>query len=77
MPSVKPNEKQSDYISRCVSYCMDKEGLDQKAAVGKCYGLWKQHLKNKKAKGEIMTDEESQQLKEIEEEEFKDIMEKI
>ncbi len=42
MPDPIAGEKQSDYISRCIAYCIKNEGLDQKAAAGKCYGMWRQ-----------------------------------
>jgi hypothetical protein len=52
MPSVKPGESRSDYVARCVPVCM-KEGLDQKAAVGKCEGMYtsKRKAARKRAKG--------------------------
>lgn len=40
MPTPKPNEKESDYISRCVKEVM-AEGATQEQALGKCYGMWK------------------------------------
>lgn len=46
MPNVKPGEKRNDYVGRCVKVCM-KEGLSQKAAVGKCEGMYNEHLKHK------------------------------
>ena len=52
MPSVKPKEKQSDYINRCVPYVMKHEGLTQQQALGKCYGMYRQHKKHKQSKGE-------------------------
>lgn len=45
MPEVQENESESDYVSRCVKYVMDKEGLEQKHALGKCYGMYKSHKK--------------------------------
>ena len=48
MPSINPNESEQKYISRCVKFVMEHENLSQKAALGKCYGMYKQH---KKAKG--------------------------
>jgi hypothetical protein len=51
MPDIKPNEKESDYVSRCIPFVMKHEGLDQKAATGKCFGMYKQHKKNKQSKG--------------------------
>lgn len=46
MPKVKPKEKQSDYVDRCVSYVMKNEGLIRKQALGKCYGMYR-HKKGK------------------------------
>jgi len=40
MPAVKKGESRNAYVSRCVPYCMKKEGLSQKAAVGKCEGMY-------------------------------------
>lgn len=51
MPDVKPKEKQSDYIKRCVPVVMKENGGDQKAALGKCYGMYKQAKKHKQSKG--------------------------
>ena len=42
MPKPRAGEKQSAYISRCVKEVMG-EGQDQKAALGQCYGMWRQH----------------------------------
>jgi len=47
MPKPRKGESKSKYISRAVRYMMDQEGLSQKHALGKAYGMWKQHLKNK------------------------------
>jgi hypothetical protein len=44
MPEVKSGESRSDYMARCVSKVMD-EGLDQKAAVGKCEGMYDSAVK--------------------------------
>jgi len=46
MPTPNKGEEKSAYISRCIKYCMDKEGIEQKAAVGKCYGMWDYYTKN-------------------------------
>lgn len=51
MPDVKPNEKQSDYMSRCMPIVMKENGGNQKAAAGKCLGMYKQHKKHKKSMG--------------------------
>lgn len=51
MPSVNSKESESHYVERCVPYVMKNEGLSQKAAVGKCYGLYKSHKRHKKSKG--------------------------
>jgi Ribonuclease G/E len=39
MPSVKEGETRDEYMERCVPVVM-KEGLDNKAAVGKCEGMY-------------------------------------
>lgn len=39
MPSVKPGESRNDYMARCVPECM-AGGLSNKAAVGKCEGMF-------------------------------------
>jgi hypothetical protein len=46
MPSVKRNESSKSYLSRCIPI-VKKEGSTQKAAVGKCYGLYKSKWKAK------------------------------
>jgi len=48
MPNVKPNESKSSYLNRCISYVVNNEGTSQKQAIGKCNGLWEQHLKRKR-----------------------------
>ena len=50
MPTPRPNETKADFISRAISYMVKVEGLEQKHAVGKAYGLWRQHLKKKRGK---------------------------
>ena len=40
MPTPKKNETKRQYISRAVKYMINKEGLSQKQAVGKAYGMW-------------------------------------
>jgi Putative phage serine protease XkdF len=42
MPEPSKGEKQSDFIGRCVRMVMG-EGKEQKAALGECYGIWRQH----------------------------------
>jgi len=44
MPDVREGEDRSSYMARCVPQVM-KEGLDQKAAVGKCEGMYDSHVK--------------------------------
>ena len=48
MPKPRKNEKKSSYISRAVEYMMRVEGLSQKHALGKAYGMWRQHKGEKK-----------------------------
>lgn len=45
MPKPKANEKKSAYISRAVRYMVKKEGLTQKQALGKAYGMWRSKKK--------------------------------
>ena len=47
MPTVKKGEKRNDYVKRAVPVMM-KEGLSQKAAVGKAEGMYSQHQKKSK-----------------------------
>jgi hypothetical protein len=47
MPAVKKGEKRNDYVSRCIPTVM-KEGKDQKAAVGKCEGMFTNKYGQKK-----------------------------
>jgi len=46
MPNVKKGEGSGSYMSRCIPTAK-KEGRTQKAAVGKCYGLFKSKWKSK------------------------------
>lgn len=51
MPQPKPNEKQDEFIRRCVPEVMkEAETQSQEHAVAKCYGIWRQHVKRRKAK---------------------------
>ncbi|MEK6881749.1 MAG: hypothetical protein AABY22_19180 [Nanoarchaeota archaeon] len=54
MPSVKKNENESDYISRCMSSAEAmKERPDQKARLGLCYGLYRAHKKKMESEGSM------------------------
>jgi hypothetical protein len=55
MPIPIKNEKKSHYIARCVKEVMS-EGADQKAALGKCCGMFEEH--KKKANASIIVGEE-------------------
>lgn len=46
MPMPKSGETRSKYIARCVRVVV-AEGKDQKQAVAKCHGMWRQHHKRK------------------------------
>ena len=46
MPTVKSGESEKNYIARCIPYVMDNEGLDQKQAAGKCYGMFRNARKS-------------------------------
>jgi hypothetical protein len=48
MPLPKKNEKQTEYISRCIKEVMN-EGKTQEQALGKCYGMFKEYTKTNDA----------------------------
>ena len=50
MPSVRKNESQSKYMSRCVPV-VKAEGKSQKAAVGQCMGMYRSKWITSKRKG--------------------------
>jgi cation transport regulator ChaB len=43
MPSIEKGESESDYVKRCIPYCINKEGLSPDAAAAKCHGMYKEH----------------------------------
>ena len=45
MPRPKKGESKKEYITRAVRYMVKVEGMSQKAAVGKAYGMWKDSKK--------------------------------
>ena len=45
MPEPRKNETEEDYIGRAVSYMIKTEGLSQKHALGKAYGMWRERQK--------------------------------
>jgi len=47
MPRPRKEEKQSSYVSRCISQSRH-EGYSQKAAVGRCYGMYRYYKKKGK-----------------------------
>jgi len=42
MPEPGKGEKQNEFIGRCVKFVMDEGETDNKAALGKCYGIFRQ-----------------------------------
>ena len=42
MPTPSSGESQSSFVGRCVKQVMG-EGKEQQAALGECYGIWRQH----------------------------------
>jgi hypothetical protein len=50
MPRPRKGESRNTYVSRAVDYIINKEGLSQKAAVGKAEGMYTYYSKNKKRK---------------------------
>jgi len=55
MPAPREGEKQKDFISRCISYIIKKEGKKRDQAVAICHSLWEEKKSKsdayKKAKG--------------------------
>jgi len=49
MPTPNKGEERGHFVSRCVKEVMG-EGRDQQAALGKCYGIWRQSHPSDKAK---------------------------
>lgn len=48
MPNVEPGESREHYVQRCVPYVVNGEGLTSHAALGKCEGMYDEHLKRQK-----------------------------
>ena len=68
MPKILSTDTKKTWIPKCISIVMKEGGHTKEQAAGKCFGMWKQHMKNKKAKGEL-TKEEEIELQQIEKEE--------
>lgn len=50
MPTPKKNERQEDFISRCIPIVKEEDpSLTNEQAAGKCYGMWDQYKKNSKS----------------------------
>lgn len=47
MPRVKKGESRSRYVSRAVDEMIHKEGLSQRAAVGKAEGMYTYYTKHR------------------------------
>ena len=45
MPEPRKGEKKQDYISRCISYMISKEGRKKGQAAAICYSMWREHEK--------------------------------
>lgn len=58
MPKIKNGEKRSEYLERCIPYVIKNEGLDQKAAIGKCEGMYSEHKKKAAASLGVGKDDE-------------------
>lgn len=49
MPTPRPNETRSQFVSRCIAFVKDNEGItDNSHAAAKCHGIWEQHKKDKR-----------------------------
>ena len=54
MPTPRKGESREAFISRCVGYVREHEGItDSSHAAAKCNGIWEQH--QKKSKNECPT----------------------
>ena len=69
MPNPSKFKSQKEFIPVCIATVMKEGGHTKKSAAGKCFGIWRQYLKNKRSKGELSKEEELE-LQEIEKEEF-------
>lgn len=47
MPSPGKNESRKEFIKRCIPIVMEEGGAHNtpKKAAGKCFGIWRTHLK--------------------------------
>ncbi len=55
MPKPMKKEKRADYIHRAMKEMMGTEGMRQKQALGKAYGMWDEYMgAGKKKKKAIM-----------------------
>ena len=43
MPAIKEGESEEEYVKRCISYVVSKEGGTPKQAAAKCHGMYKEH----------------------------------
>lgn len=48
MPEIEENESRKRYVSRCMKYVIEKEGLKKGHAYKKCNGMYDQYLKRKR-----------------------------
>ena len=44
MPKPNKGEKRADYIHRAMKEMMGAEGMKQRQALGKAYGMWDAHM---------------------------------
>lgn len=48
MPTPRTDENRDQFISRCISYLFNREGVtDKQHAYAKCTGIWNQHKERK------------------------------
>ncbi len=49
MPTPNTGETEQHFVSRCISYLFNREGVKDKAhAAAKCHGIYRQYKKGKK-----------------------------
>ena len=49
MPRPRPDEEKKEFVARCISEIVRKEGLKTDEAVRKCFKIWKSDEEEKDA----------------------------
>ena len=57
MPKHIKGESRASWMKRCIPYVIKHEGLDKKAAGGRCAGMWDEHKKKQRKHSESTEDD--------------------